>query len=83
MVSTTPKMKHSIRTRIFAIMAMMAVSYLLLLATVQFTAGTTHRHMERISSTLFPAAVQVQKAELSFQQQQPASLLVLLRGRGR
>ena len=70
MVSTTPKMKHSIRTRIFAIMAMMAVSYLLLLATVQFTAGTTHRHMERISSTLFPAAVQVQKAELSFQQQQ-------------
>jgi methyl-accepting chemotaxis protein len=69
-VSSTPKMKHSIRTRILAILGMMAVSYLMVLAMVQFTAGATHQHMERVSSTLFPASSQLQKAETSFEQQQ-------------
>lgn len=68
-MSNTP-MKHSIRARILAILGIMAVSYLLLLTTVQFTAGATHGHMERLSVTLFPAALQIQKAEISFQQQQ-------------
>jgi methyl-accepting chemotaxis protein len=61
-------MKHSIRTRILAILGMMGLSYLLLLAMMQFTAGATRHHMDRMSSTLFPATLQLQKAETSFDQ---------------
>jgi methyl-accepting chemotaxis protein len=61
-------MKHSIRARILAILGMLGMNYLLLLAMVQLTAGAIHRHMERVSSTLFPASLQLQKAETSFDQ---------------
>ncbi len=64
----TMKMKHSIRARILAILGMMGVSCLLLLAMVQFTAGAIHQHIERVSSTLYPASLQLQKAEASFEQ---------------
>jgi len=63
-------MKHSIRTRILAILGAMAVSYLLLLAMVQSTAGATQRHMDRVSLVLFPATSQLKGVESSFQQQQ-------------
>jgi methyl-accepting chemotaxis protein len=47
---------------------MMGLSYLLLLAMMQFTSSGTHRHMVRMSSTLFPAKLQLQKAQVSFDQ---------------
>ena len=62
------EMKHSIRARILAILAMMGVSYLLLLAMFEITADATHRHMDRVSSTLFPATMQLQQASVSFEQ---------------
>ena len=67
-MSQTMKMKHSIRTRILAILGMIGLSYLLLLAMMQFTAVATRRHMDRMSSTLFPATLQLQKAQVSFDQ---------------
>lgn len=67
-MATTIKMKHGIRARILGILAMMGLSYLLLLAIVEFTAGATHRHMEHVSSALFPATLQLQQIEASFQQ---------------
>jgi methyl-accepting chemotaxis protein len=69
-MSTTATMRHSIRARILAILGMMAVSYLLLMMMVQVTASATQRHMNRVASTLFPAALQLQKAEAYFQQEQ-------------
>jgi methyl-accepting chemotaxis protein len=60
------KMKHSIRMRILGILAMMAMSYLLLLVMVQMTANTTHRHMERVSTSLFPASSALNSAEDDF-----------------
>jgi methyl-accepting chemotaxis protein len=62
------KMKHGIGARILAILALMGVSYLLLLAMVEFTAEATHRHMDRVSAVLFPATLQLQLAEASFEQ---------------
>lgn len=62
-MSSIPKMKHSIRLRILGILAMMAMSYLLLLVMVQTTANTTHRHMERVSTSLFPASSALNSAE--------------------
>ena len=62
------ELKHSIRARILAILAMMGVSYLLLLAMFEITADATHRHMDRVSSTLFPATMQLQQASVSFEQ---------------
>ena len=64
----TLQMKHSIRVRILAILGMMGLSYLLLLAMMQFTADATRRHMDRMSSTLFPATLQLQKSQVSFDQ---------------
>jgi methyl-accepting chemotaxis protein len=61
-------MKHSIRARILAILAMMGASCLLLLAMVEFTAAATHGHMDRLSSTVFPAAMQLVQTEASFEQ---------------
>jgi methyl-accepting chemotaxis protein len=37
---------------------------------VQFTAGATHHHMAQVSTTLFPATLQLQQAEASFEQLQ-------------
>jgi len=62
-VPTAPKLNHSIRTRILGILGVLALGYLLLLAMVQTTAGTTHQHMERVSTSLFPASSALDEAE--------------------
>ena len=67
-MTPTRKMKHSIRARILSILAMMGASCLLLLAMVEFTAAATHAHMDRLSSTVFPAAMQLVQTEASFEQ---------------
>jgi len=62
------KTRHSIRLRILAILAMVGISSVLMLAVVEFTAAATHRHMNRLSSSLFPAAMQLVQAEAAFEQ---------------
>ena len=64
----TLNMKHSIRTRILAILGMLAMGYLLLLALEQISANATRAHMDQISTSLFPAALRVRDAESSFDQ---------------
>ncbi len=64
------QMNHSIRARILAILGLMAVSYLLVLGMVQLTAAATQRHMDRVSSTVFPATIQLQAAQTYFQLEQ-------------
>jgi methyl-accepting chemotaxis protein len=61
-------MKHSIRIRIFAILGVLAIGYLLLLAMAQFTAGATRGHMEHLSTSIFPAALKLREAEATFEQ---------------
>jgi len=56
-----------IKTKILAILAVLAGGYLLLLAMVQISATATHSRMLEISSSLFPAALQIQEAETSFE----------------
>ena len=68
MSSLKRQMKHSIRARILAIFALMGVSCALLLAMVEFTAAATSQHMDHVSSTLIPAAMQLVQAEASFEQ---------------
>ena len=63
-------MKHSIRGRIMAILTLIGMSYLVLIAMVQFTAGTTHAHMAKVSSIVFPASSELLKAETSFEESQ-------------
>ena len=58
----------SIKTRILSILGLLVVGYLLLLTVVQMTAAATHRHLEHVSSTLFPAALRLREAEASFEQ---------------
>jgi len=67
-VTQALNMKHSIRTRILAIMIMLVGGYLVLLAQEQFSASTTRAHMDQISTSLFPAALRVRDAESSFDQ---------------
>jgi methyl-accepting chemotaxis protein len=56
-----------IKTKILAILAVLGGGYLLLLAMVQISATATHSRMSEISSSLFPAALQIQEAEASFE----------------
>ena len=56
-----------IKTKILAILAVLGGGYLLLLAMVQISATATHSRMSEISSSLFPAALQIQAAEASFE----------------
>lgn len=56
-----------IKTRILAILAVLASGYLLLLGMVQISATATHTRMSNISSSLFPAALRMQDAEASFE----------------
>jgi methyl-accepting chemotaxis protein len=56
-----------IKTKILAILAVLGGGYLLLLAMVQISATATHSRMSEISSSLFPAALQIQEAETSFE----------------
>lgn len=59
--------KMKIKTRILGILAVLALGYLTLLATVQLSSTATHRRMSEISSSLFPAALKMQEAEASFE----------------
>ncbi len=63
-----PLQQHTatIKAKILGLLAVLAVSYLLLLAVVQFTATVTHSHLEQVSQSLFPAALRLQEAEASF-----------------
>jgi methyl-accepting chemotaxis protein len=61
-------MKQSIRARIFAILGVLAIGYLLLLAMAQFTAGATRAHMDQLSFSIFPAGLKLREAEASFEQ---------------
>jgi len=65
MPSVNP-IKHSIRTRILATLGVMGVSYLALLAMIEFSSSATHQHIERVSSAIFPATLQLQQAETSY-----------------
>lgn len=56
-----------IKTRILSVLAVLGGGYLLLLAMVQISATATHSRMSEISSALFPAALQIQAAEASFE----------------
>jgi methyl-accepting chemotaxis protein len=58
----------SIKVRILGILGILSVGYLLLLAVVQLTAAATHRHLDEVSSSLFPAALRLRQAEASFEQ---------------
>jgi methyl-accepting chemotaxis protein len=55
-----------IKTRILGILAVLAGGYLLLLAMVQISATATHSRMSQISSSVFPAAIQMQDTEANF-----------------
>lgn len=72
------KMKHSIRARILAIFGMMGLSYMLLLAMMQITASATQQHMDHVSVTLFPAALQLQKTQVAFEQLEKRYKLAVL-----
>ena len=62
------RVKDSIPARILATLVLMGGSSLLLLSMVEFTANATHRHMEELSSTLFPASMRLAQMEASFEQ---------------
>ena len=57
----------SIKARILSILGVLALGYLLLLAMVQISATVTHSRMSQISSSLWPAALQMQVAESGFE----------------
>ena len=56
----------SIKARLLGILGMLAVGYLLLLAMVQFTAVATRSHLQQVSKSLFPAAIQQREAQSAF-----------------
>jgi methyl-accepting chemotaxis protein len=57
----------NVKTRILAILGVLAGGYLILLAMVQISASATHSRMSEISASLFPAALQMQEAESAFE----------------
>ncbi len=67
-MTPTLQMKHSIRVRILAILGMLAVGYMLVLAQEQISANATRADMDRLSTSLFPAALRLRNAESSFDQ---------------
>ena len=56
-----------IKSRILAILGVLAGGYLILLAMVQLSATSTHSHMSQISASLFPSALRMQEAESAFE----------------
>jgi methyl-accepting chemotaxis protein len=62
--------RHSIRTRILAVLGVMGAASLALLAMIEFTSLTTQRHTERVSEAIFPATLELQQANASFGQLQ-------------
>lgn len=60
-----PQMK--IKTWILSIVAVLGVGYLIMLATVNYSATATHSRMSQISASIFPAALRMQEAEAAFE----------------
>jgi methyl-accepting chemotaxis protein len=63
---TLPSALVSIKARILGILGVIALGYLLVIAMMQSSAATTHQHMERVSSSLFPASSALNDAEEAF-----------------
>jgi methyl-accepting chemotaxis protein len=78
MFSQIHRGSQSIKTRGIGILGLLAVGYLLLLGMIQLAASATHANMDRASSSLFPAALQVQEAEASFNQMKVSYLDAVL-----
>jgi len=57
----------SIKAKILGILGVLCTGYLLLLAMVQVTSSNTHKHLQQVSASLFPAALKMQDAEASFE----------------
>jgi len=56
-----------IKSRILAILGVLAGGYLVLLVMVLLSASATHSRMSQISSALFPSALRLQEAEAAFE----------------
>jgi methyl-accepting chemotaxis protein len=67
-VAKSYKAINSIRTRILAILGALTVGYLLLLGMAKYTATATRGHMDRLTGTVFPAALKIREAQTSFDQ---------------
>lgn len=59
--------RKSIRTLILGILTVLALSSALALTVVQITAQVTHKHMDHVTSTIFPSALLLKEAEASFE----------------
>ena len=57
----------TIKAKILRLLGVLAGGYLLVLGMVQLSSSATHARMSQISSSLFPAALQIQGAEASFE----------------
>ena len=60
--------RHSIRTRILGVLGLVGLSYLLLLALIEFSSSTLHKHGALLSNVLYPASLQLLTAESAFDQ---------------
>ncbi len=60
--------RHSIRTRILAVLGVVGVSYLLLLGTMEFTSSATHKHGALLSQVIYPASLQLLTTQSDFDQ---------------
>jgi methyl-accepting chemotaxis protein len=63
---TLPHTLASIKARILGILGVIALGFLLVIAMAQTTAVATHEHMERVSTSLFPASSALNEAEEAF-----------------
>jgi methyl-accepting chemotaxis protein len=56
-----------IKTRILAILTVLAGGYIVLLSMVQWSSTATHTHMSQLSTSLFPSALRLQEAQAAFE----------------
>ena len=55
--------RHSIRTRILGMLGLMGATYVLLLAFMEFTSLTMHKHGSALTNTIFPASLELVQAQ--------------------
>jgi methyl-accepting chemotaxis protein len=60
--------RHSIRTRILAVLGLVGASYLLLIAVMEFTSTATHTHGTLLSKVIYPASLQLLEAQSAAEQ---------------
>src|SRR5665213_9783 len=60
--------RHSIRTKILGVLALVGASYLLLLGVMEFTSNTTRRHGAVLAKVIYPASLQLLMAQSQFDQ---------------